>query len=145
LNFRVPEWSGNFTAKVGGKTWKGKKGELLTIERLWNPGDRVSISFDMPLQILPGGRSYPNSVAIKRGPQVLAWDQSLNPGIRLSQISATKQNFIKPAMFTLPKEWEWKEAYSVPVMVNNKAKTMVLVPFAEAGQGSGNVAVWLNR
>ncbi|HEY8927666.1 MAG TPA: beta-L-arabinofuranosidase domain-containing protein [Mucilaginibacter sp.] len=145
INFRVPEWSENFTVKVGWKTWTGEKGKLLAVDRAWQPGDRVSITFDMPLQVLQGGKSYPNSVAFKRGPQVLAFDQSLNPGVTLSQISATKQNFIRPAIFTFPKEWEWKEAYSVPVIANNKAKAVVLVPFSEAGQGSGNVAVWLNR
>ncbi|MEO6977193.1 MAG: beta-L-arabinofuranosidase domain-containing protein, partial [Mucilaginibacter sp.] len=37
INFRVPEWSENFDAKIGNKTFHGKKGQLLAIHRNWSP------------------------------------------------------------------------------------------------------------
>ena len=39
----------------------------------------MNIEMDMTVRVLPGGKSYPDSVAIQRGPQILAAEDSLNP------------------------------------------------------------------
>ncbi|WP_295791338.1 beta-L-arabinofuranosidase domain-containing protein [Mucilaginibacter sp.] len=147
INFRVPEWAENFTAKTGNEVFHGKKGQFLAINRKWSPGDHLAITFDMPLQVIPGGISYPNSVAFKRGPQILAVDQGLNPGLTtLSIVVYTKTN--KPlidAKAMLPSDWDWKEAYSIEMKVNNSLRKVVMVPFSEAGQKSAEIAVWVNK
>ena len=147
INFRVPEWAENFTAKTGSEVFRGKKGKLLAINRKWKPGDRVTITFDMPLQVLPGGKSYPNSIAFKRGPQVLAIDQGLNPGLSaLSNVTYTKNNEqLTDAKAALPNDWGWKEAYSIEMKVNNSPRKVVMVPFSEAGQKAAEIAVWINQ
>jgi len=147
INFRVPEWSENFTAKVGNEVFRGKKDQLLAINRKWSPGDHVAITFDMPLQVIPGGISYPNSVAFKRGPQIMAIDQGLNPGLTaLSNVVYTKSNEpLTDAKATLPADWDWKEAYSIEMKVNNSLRKIVMVPFSEAGQKSAEIAVWINQ
>ncbi len=147
LNFRVPLWSANFVAKVGDMAYPGKKGQLLTIERKWHAGDKVVITFDMPVQVLPGGVSYPNAIAIKRGPQVLAIDQGLNKEIAsLSEVGLSKNKVtLTDASSNLPAGWDWKEAFYLDMDVNHLPKKVVMVPFSEAGQSTSNIEVWINR
>jgi len=122
IQFRVPEWSANFKAAIGNKVYTARPGTLLTIQRKWIPGERVRITFDMPIQVLPGGASYPNAIAIKRGPQIFALDKSITDTV-------------------LPKSWAWKEAFYLP----GTSQMRVLVPFAEAGQTNAEVTVWINK
>lgn len=146
INFRVPQWSENFTATVGDKQWHGQKGELLTINRKWNAGDHIAISFDMPLQIVPGGLSYPNAVAFKRGPQIMAVDRLLNPQIgSLKEVNAINNEMLTDAKSSLPADWDWKQAYDVQMKVNDQPQKVVLVPFSEAGQKASEIEVWVNR
>jgi uncharacterized protein len=146
INFRVPVWSANFIAIVGNERYEGRKGELLAIQRKWKAGDQVEISFEMPVEVLPGGISYPNAVAIKRGPQVLAIDQGLNPGIdSVSSVTYTGGSRLIDAGAVLPADWDWKEAFYVDAQVNHVSKKVILVPFAEAGQKTDAVEVWIAR
>jgi len=146
INFRVPDWSANFTAKVGNDTYPGKTGQLLAINRKWSAGDKVEITFDMPLQVLPGGFSYPNAIAIKRGPQVLAIDKDLNKEIGgINTVSFSNAKALTSDDSALPTDWDWPEAFSADMKINNIPEKVVLVPFAEAGQKSGDVEVWINR
>jgi DUF1680 family protein len=146
LDFRIPEWSADFKARVGDVTYTGKKGQLLTIKRKWKPGDHVAITFDMLVEVLPGGISYPNDIAIKRGPQVLALDKGLNTGIdSVNTVSYANNRSLTDATAALPADWGWKEAFYLDARVNDHPQKVVLVPFAEAGQKTAEVAVWLAR
>ena len=147
LNFRVPLWSENFTAKVGDKTYQGKKGILLKIDRKWHAGDKVEVSFEMPVQVIPGGLSYPNEIAIKRGPQLFAIDDGLNTGLdSLSHIVYSNTNSaLTDEKAKLPADWIWKQAYSVDMQVNGRSQRVILVPFSEAGQKAANINVWIHE
>ena len=147
INFRVPEWSQNFTATVGGQPWKGQAGRLLTIQRKWTAGEHITIKFNMPLQVVPGGNSYPNQVAFKRGPQVLAVDQGLNFGITgLNSITYQKlAGEATDGSNDLPADWSWKQAYYIDMQNGAVPRKVLLVPFAEAGQKNAEIAVWLNK
>jgi hypothetical protein len=95
---------------------------------------------------LPGGISYPNAVAIQRGPQVLAIDQGLNPGIdSVSSVRYIGGSGLVDAGAVLPADWDWKEAFFVDAQVNHVLKKVILVPFAEAGQKTDAVEVWIAR
>jgi uncharacterized protein len=157
INFRVPEWAENFKAtvtaaesvadsvngsvcgSVGGERYEGRKGEMLAVRRMWAAGDRVRVTFDMAVEVLPGGISYPNAVAIKRGPQVLAIDQALSAGL----VTYTGSVLLTSAEAALPADWGWKEAFYLEANVDGGPKKIVLVPFAEAGQKMGAVEVWI--
>jgi hypothetical protein len=137
----------------------------LPITRIWKKGDKVKISFDMPVQVLPGGPSYPHAVAFQRGPQVLALDKSLNPGVdTLSSITyaaavrgsdridaaggsgpstPARGSQLTDASAALPPTWSWKEAFYLDAKIGDTSKKVMLVPFAEAGQTTGDVAVWV--
>jgi DUF1680 family protein len=78
LYLRVPKWTARYSVKAGKQTLTGKPGTMLALERKWKDGDTVEIEMDMTVRAVPGGMSYPDAVAVVRGPQVLAAESSLN-------------------------------------------------------------------
>lgn len=80
LAVRVPEWATFFRASLSqtGEIFTGKPGEYLRITRNWQRGDRLMIRVDLRTQFVGGGKSYPNSFAVQRGPLVLALDKGAN-------------------------------------------------------------------
>ncbi len=146
IALRVPLWCTNYVAKVGTKEYRGKPDEFINISKNWNPGEKINITFDMPVQSIPGGKSYPDLVAFQRGPQVLAYDFSLNAKNTNDLILNTKENIgignpePKNESKILPTKWIGKQAYSVDIINNEK---MLLVPFADASQTEGDMRVWL--
>ena len=149
ISLRVPSWCSSFTAKAGAKEFKGSPGQYVTITRTWKSNDKVKISFDMSVQIISGGKSYPDHIAFQRGPQVLAFDESLNAEALNDSSSekylVDKSEFIY-APNLLPKEWIGKQSYSVSLNAAEKdsmPKVLVLVPFADASQTGAAIQVWL--
>jgi uncharacterized protein len=144
---RVPLWCTNFLAKVGDKVYKGTPDEFVTINKSWKPGEKISVTFDIPVQSIPGGKSYPNQVAFQRGPQVLAYDSELNSEKINNLILNSKENIgigiLNPVNepVNFPKNWIGKQAYSVDIL--NKNEKIIVVPFAEASQTGGEMRVWL--
>jgi DUF1680 family protein len=146
IALRVPEWCTNFTAKVGGNIYKGIADQFVTINKNWTPGEKILISFDMPVKNIAGGKSYPNQIAFQRGPQILALDNRLNSSTINDLLSNTKDILIGNLKLTneskvLPTNWIGKQAYSLNII--NKNEKIVLVPFAEASQTGGEMRVWL--
>ena len=121
------------------------QGFYATIERLWKTGDKIDLSFAMPIRILDGGKSYPGQVALKRGPQVLAFDRSLNTvdAAKVSISSASVQ--LKEVAGELPQGWIGSQAYHVDAMAEGTPTKIVLVPYCDASQSGGEVTTWLRR
>jgi hypothetical protein len=121
------------------------RGRLPKIERTWKNGDKIEFDIGMPmaLQVLQGGKSYPNNVAIQRGPQVLAVDGAINPGMDLEKAEPKAidpdRTELADAADKLPKGWRGAQAYTV----EGKHGPFVVVPFADAGQTGGTYSVWL--
>ena len=82
LVLRVPEWTRRFTATSSGRVYTGRPGQYLRIDRTWSTRDRVDIDMDMTVTINSGGASYPNQVAIQRGPQLMALNTEVNAEVR---------------------------------------------------------------
>jgi DUF1680 family protein len=147
IALRVPEWCTNYIAKVGNKVYKGMPNQFVTITKNWKSGEKIVISFNMPVKTIAGGKSYPNQVAFQRGPQILALEGSLNSGNLIDLISNSKEGIAiaSPNLTNeskiLPVNWIGKQAYSVGIL--NKNEKIVLVPFAEASQTDGDMMVWL--
>jgi len=144
LNFRVPEWVKKYTATIGKQTYQGVPGKLLRIERKWNTNGVVNISFEIPVEVLSGGKSYPGKIALKRGPQVLAVDSHLNLQDSLKELICLKEKVkLNDARKSLPADWSWRQAYSVAMMANQKPVNVILVPFSEAGQKGSEIITWI--
>lgn len=146
VSLRVPEWCKNFKAVVKGKTFSGTSGQYLKIEQSWATNTVIDVSFDVPTQLLDGGKSYPGYIALKYGPQVLAVDQALNPEIvDLDKLSVKPGDVKSIATPSLPGGWIGKQLFSTPAFYEGKAITLKLVPYAEASQTGGDIRVWINK
>ena len=71
IRLRTPEFLEKVT--VNGEVIPFTKGQYLVIERSWNKGDKIVMTFDFSLKELPAPDGSP-FVAVKRGPLVLAAD-----------------------------------------------------------------------
>ncbi len=146
LAFRVPSWCNSFVVQVGSEKYNQAANSCVTIKRIWTPGEKVSIKFNIGIQEIPGGKNYLGKIAFQRGPQVLAFDEALNPDLVKSGftknegIGMTFKSGIKSCAELLPKEWIGKQAYSY--MLTNKNK-LVLVPYADASQTGASIKVWM--
>jgi DUF1680 family protein len=149
IALRVPGWCSNYTATIGNKVYNGVPGQNLIIDRKWKSSDKITVSIQIPVQIISGGKSYPDQIAFQRGPQVLAFDDSLNPGILLN--SEQKLSVEIPESRNndqlLPKQWIGKQAYSVNIIdknISTSPQHFILVPFADASQTGGAMKVWMS-
>ncbi|MDP4272994.1 MAG: glycoside hydrolase family 127 protein [Bacteroidota bacterium] len=149
---RVPSWSSSYIAIVNGKKYRGIANHYLVINRTWKSGDKIKVSFNIPIQILDGGISYPNQIAFQRGPQVLAFDNSLNTEfLKKYQFESGKELVVeKPASKSvvklLPEQWIGNQVYPVNIIDMNKDAVkhqLILVPFADASQTGGIIKVWM--
>ena len=146
LALRVPVWCKNFKANVDGKNYAGIPGKYLNIDQTWNINSIIRVSFNLNDQILDGGKSYPGYIALRVGPQVLAVDQSLNPGI----IDLDKLSFGTPKLSTvsktlLPESWIGSQIYTSKAFYDGKPVDLKLVPFADASQTGGDIRVWIKK
>jgi DUF1680 family protein len=77
LQLRIPAWSTATTVRVNGQRVEGvRAGTYLTLDRTWQKGDRVSLTFDMSARI----SERDHCMAIERGPVVLARDSRFADG-----------------------------------------------------------------
>src|SRR5208282_5937906 len=70
----IPNWAvPDPVLSVNGKRVPGPvhPGTFYGIRRTWKDGDRIDLELPMPLRLEPVDASYPNSVALVRGPLVL--------------------------------------------------------------------------
>ncbi len=127
LQLRVPEWCSDYQARVGPETFRGKAGQLLTIDRPWQSGDQVQITCSLDLRVEPDTHKGSERVSVQRGPQVLAEDDKLD------------------TVNSLPPGWAGDQFYRLEGQVRDKKKLLRLVPFADAGQTGGHYQVLLDK
>jgi len=146
INFRIPGWAARYTLTVNGEKQKITEKQSIKVKRVWKANDKVIVRFDMPLQILNGGASYPGFIAFKRGPQVLAMDSLFNERNNgMLPVAFTKDTkfAISDASNVLPERWIGNQAYNITPHNGKKQTLFILVPFADAGQQSTRQQVWI--
>ena len=89
---------------------------------------------DLTTRVLPGGPSYPYNVAILRGPQVLALEQSLNRDVMDLQAAGPRAMTVTltDAHAKLPRNWLGTQAYAFDGVVAGKPRQLTLAPFTDA-------------
>ena len=137
LAMRVPAWTRSFTATIGTEKITGKPGQYLILDRKWKAGDTVHLEIEMTTRVLSGAPTYKQSVAIARGPQVLALEESLNPKVpHMENASPIAGAELKRV--TIPVEWSGRQVYTI---AGADSQTLLLVPFADAK----SYRVWLAK
>jgi DUF1680 family protein len=78
LHVRVPDWSDGLSLTVKGAAHavRAEPGQWASIEREWQPGDRVTVRVPMTLRTVPVDHQHPHRVALMFGPIVLAQDEA---------------------------------------------------------------------
>lgn len=75
IALRIPAWAGPATrALVNGRSAPGltpHPGTWLVMDREWRNGDRIELTLDMPLRLIPLDQQHPNLVALMNGPLTL--------------------------------------------------------------------------
>ncbi len=74
IALRIPSWGGNGTrVTVNGRSADVvvKPGSWAEIDRTWKSGDRVELSLDLPLRLVPLDAQHADLVALVRGPVAL--------------------------------------------------------------------------
>ena len=76
LNFRVPSWTDGANVRVNGEQLDVtcQPGMWASLQRTWDPGDRVVIQIPMRLRMVPVDSQQPHRVALMYGPVVLVQD-----------------------------------------------------------------------
>jgi DUF1680 family protein len=142
---RKPYWAADFTISVNNEK-QASGSDLATIDMTWKKGDKIEISFGIPVKVLDGNISYPGQIALQRGPQVLVFDQKLNQAEAKEVMLNTNSIQLEDAEGTvLPTGWVGSQAYQVNAEINGKAEKIILVPYADAGQTGGTISTWLKK
>ena len=148
LYVRAPSWSPSIEVQAGGRAWTGVRDGYVEVDRTWRDGDTVNVRLDLTPTVVSGGPTYPDRVAVVRGPQLLVADETLNPGAQ-PYMSDVWQAGLRSTSVSLhdrssalPKRWHGTQAYGVDGYVGNSALgrspvELVLVPIADAGQTGG--------
>ncbi len=81
---RIPGWAANATLKVNGE---GKiitvvPGTFQTVDREWQPGDRITLDLPMPMRWVNGRVAQAGRVALMRGPMVYCLSRAQNPLVK---------------------------------------------------------------
>lgn len=77
---RVPAWAGQHTSiRINGKpaAVAPQAGTWAQLDREWKDGDRLELSMDMPLRLVPIDPQHPDTVALLHGPVALF---AIDPG-----------------------------------------------------------------
>ncbi|MHA4847302.1 glycoside hydrolase family 127 protein [Flavitalea antarctica] len=143
VHFRKPWWATDFALTVNGRTQPATPGQSLTVTRAWKKGDKVQISFSMPLITHHGGKSYPGQVAFQRGPNVLAFDEKIN-GFPVAEVTVDKKGtVIKKISPVFPQNWVGGQAVEIKSEKEKTGQNIILVPYADASQTGGAISTWL--
>jgi DUF1680 family protein len=146
LSLYVPDWCANFKAVINGNTMRGKPGHYLDIEQRWEGNTVIKASFDMTIQELDGGLSYPDHMALKYGAQVLSVDQTLNPEIRdLDKLSFGSPELTPLPKTSLPSGWIGGQVFKANAYYEDKPVDINLVPYADASQTGGDIRTWIPK
>ncbi|MBC7915345.1 MAG: glycoside hydrolase family 127 protein [Pyrinomonadaceae bacterium] len=145
VQFRKPYWAEGFSLQINGQKQLIDSEETVIINRIWKGGDKIDISFKMPLIVIEGGKSYPGQVAFQRGPQILAFDKDVN-GFDVDMVSINvKAAEVLPSSSILPNKWIGAQAFNLKAILSNTNKDIILVPYADASQTGGVISTWIKK
>jgi hypothetical protein len=134
LSLRVPAWSAHTEVAVNGEAPRtAPSGAYLRLERVWNPGDVVVLTFDLSPRLLraPGAEKF---AAVMRGPVVLAQDVRITAaGAKLAAAAGDRAT---PKLSVVPQKADspfWLVAQAPAA----GGGTIALCDFASAGNTWG--------
>jgi hypothetical protein len=129
-------------AKAPGGKAEAKEGWLVVPRRRWKGGDKVTVTFPIPVRLILGDHTNRDRAAIQYGPVVLAYDAARTPAgpspRALGLTNRSAQELRAHNVEGLPLAFE-----ASAVDAEGKPAQVTLTPFAEAGSTGGLYQVWL--
>jgi uncharacterized protein len=116
IYLRIPGWAGgNTSVTVNGKPFSTalEAGNWAAINRTWQQGDRIELSLDMPLQLVPVDPQHPDMLALVHGPVALFAVDPKSVKLTRTQMLGARQRSTGSA------EWE----------IATDQGALVLIPF----------------
>jgi DUF1680 family protein len=143
IMLRIPAWCKSYTLAVNDKTQPSpvlKKG-YLALDREWKAGDRITITLDMPVEIVAADPHVKEDIgkrAVQRGPLVYCVEEADNKNdfdlIALSPETAYQPTFQSSLLNGL-----------TTITATNDNKTFTLIPYyAWDNREAGNMKVWID-
>jgi len=137
VKMRDPKWN---ASPESGQVWKGSPDGYRVIRKTWKSGEMVEMDLSLKTRIVKGDHANAGKAAVMYGPLVLAADEALISGAKLTGFGLSnggKPRVVSPvAAPKSRKTWSGAEVYRL-----NKTKT--LVPFADAGITGSRYKVWI--
>jgi DUF1680 family protein len=141
LRLRIPYWSTNTQVQINGEAVPNvQPGQYLALERLWQSGDQIAISFDFTLQYWVGEREYEGKVSIYRGPMLLTYDRRYNP-TDPDETPALDARGLSGTMVTVD---QWFPPLLLMEFETTDGRALRLCDFASAGVGGSPYRSWLD-
>ncbi|WP_167618758.1 glycoside hydrolase family 127 protein [Maribellus sediminis] len=144
VNLRIPGCCKSFSLSVNGKKQIQSKQEngYVTLERSWKTGDKISLIFDMPVEVVAGDPRVAANVgkrAIQRGPLVYCLEENDEANTNWDKIQLSKKSTFKTA----------KASGKLVGMLEIEGKTgeanFMLIPyFAWDNRREGRMKVWID-
>lgn len=141
LKLRIPGWCKSYSIKVNDKPFEAIEDlQYVTIGRKWKKGDTVSLTMDMPVEVVaadPRVKANVGKRAIQRGPLVYCLEEVDNPEIDHAQITNS-------TTYTFQKE---SNLLGSVVSITAKAdgnRTFKFIPYyAWDNRKPGKMKVWI--
>ena len=169
LVLRIPAWcESGATIAVNGEEFSGESrpGSYARVERSWQPGDVVRLTFPMPVRLIeahPYVEAASSRVAVMRGPILYCAEQVDNPGfdprdarliadaaIRVEEGGGplTGLTILRADAMIDPPDSDWNRrlyrAWQSPSNPSARRSSLTLVPyFAWANRDPGRMSVWV--
>lgn len=140
LHLRVPGWSEHTAIAVNGEPVREvKPGTYCALDREWQPGDAITLTFDMSLHFWVGERDVDGKISMYRGPILLAYDQRCNtmdpddvPSLNVGNLD---YEFVR---------WEkWPKPWMLLRFKSSDGRNLFLCDFASAGGVGTQYRSWL--
>ncbi len=145
LKVRIPEWSEKTVLTVNNEPIETAPGTYVEINREWQTGDLVALTFDMRCRVVdaPRGsnRAGDNFQAVIRGPVVLARDQGLDPNFNQPVSLKSENGFIEYTQ-AIPAAEGYKLQLSLP-LENGENITVVDYASVDNWNNGMQVCTWI--
>jgi hypothetical protein len=166
LNLRVPAWCSSWTLKLNGEPVTPDIADgYLSLSRLWNPGDRLEFSLDMPVSFLSANPRIPEDAgkaALSRGPLVYCLEEADNGNhLHLIRLGSVRPEECKtewkpeklggiveistPGLRESDEGWG-DTLYSAEKQIDAAPAVLTWIPYyAWANRGPGEMRVWIRK
>ena len=162
LRLRIPGWARDYDIRVDGHPFCSVRvadGTPIppacyqTIDRAWNRGDVVELSFTMPLTVIKGDHENAGKAAFMRGPLVLALDAARNAGVNIqrAELATGDASRMQTLALTTPPNGDGANIAVVGPLLKDAGRAAApgfynlnLTPYASAGgDGKSRFEVWI--